>query len=335
MNKTFLKNIFNKKKKAHVAVYLFVAIGLIIGACTGITCQIKEQPTTMTAGDSAHFKLFLQWQLTNNDHSDKLVVGMCVPKSWNAAENTTMSVLCSVGSSSPEGMSPMPETNIDPSNGKPWAESFRLKFGIGPNYIDQLEWVIFVSDNIYNVPNQSSPFGDVFISIKTSADNLQFKPGFAFCEDLDGLSDAFTYFYGNTWGTCLNTIGEGELQDFCNPAVGFAEPSTSTKNDLLTFKYDANIDTLPLKDEDEVYLCTIAYTNDGQVINKCIQEPSTKLVLWDYKKWRIDIWPDKYFGLAPNQELTRLEYYFTDKTGTVRVGFADSDVAFRYTFKCN
>lgn len=335
MKKELIKKFFRTKNRAPLSILLFILVAFIIGSCTGITCEIKEQPSTIVAGDSAKFHLYLQWQLTNFDRSHKLVFGMCVPKSWNASENTKMSLLCSVGSGSPEGMSPMPEANIDPSSGKPWAESFRLKFGNGPNYIDQLEWVIFVSDNVYNVPNQTSPFGDIFISIKTSTDNLQFKPGFAFCEDGDGLSDGFPYYYGNNWGTCLTAQGEGDLQDFCNPAVGFAEPSTSTKSDILTFKYDANIDTLPLKDESEVYFCAIAYTSDGQIINKCIQESSSKLVLWDFKKWRIDIWPEKYFGLTDGQELTRLEYYFTDKTGTIRVGFADSDAAFNYSFKCN
>ncbi len=323
------------KRKANLALAAFVAVSLAIAACTGIICEIRQQPTTMTGGDSAHFEVYVSWLKTNFDHDNRLVFAMCLPKSWHASSNTNMSLLCSVGSGSLEGMSPMPSANVDPSNGKPWAESFRQKFGIGPNYIDELEWVVFQSDNVYHVLNQTDPFGTVYISVKTSADNLQFKPGFAFCEDGDGLSDYYTFYYGNTWGTCMVTTADGDLQDFCNPAIGFGEPSSATKNDILTFKYDANVDTLPLKDESEVYLCATAYTSDGQVIEKCSQDEASKLVLWDLKKWRLDIWPAKYFGLTASQELSRIEYFFTDKTGTIKVGFADSPVPFKYVFKCN
>ncbi len=321
--------------KNNLAVLMFAVVAIAIAACSGILCEIKEQPTSMVAGDSAHFKVYCQWFGTNYDHNNRFVFGMCVPKAWHAGENTTMTLLCSPGAGVPEGMSLMPASNVNPATGTPWSESFRQKFGIGPNYIDELEWVVFQSDLSYTVVGGSNPFGTVSVAIKTSTDNLQFKPGFAFCEDADGTSDFFTFFYGNTWGDCMASVSDGDLQDFCNRAIGFGEPSTSTKNDILTFKYDANLDTLPLKDENEVYLCATAYTNDGQVIERCSRDEASKLVLWDTKKWRIDMWPAPYFGLHTDQELDRIEYFFTDKTGTIRTGFADSDAPFKYTYKCN
>ncbi len=332
MKQQILKNIISKKRKAQIVFCIFISVVLIIAACTAVIDSVV-QPDTVNAGDSAHFEMHIEWILTNFDRTDRLVVGVCMPKSWHGDDNTTMNMVSSVGNGT---MSKIPGDNIEPTTGLPWKDAFLQKFGIGPNLIDDVEWVVFWTDQAYFVPNQTNPFGTVFISVKTSTDNLLYKPGYAFCEDVDGLSDFFVGYYANTWGNCMQVLnGTGDVEDFCNPQIGVAEPSNATKNDILTFKYDGNVDSSQLKNENEIYFCSTAYTSDGQIIQSCSQEDKSKMIMYDAKKWRIDMWPLKYYSLTSEQELTKIEYYFTDKTGSIKVGFANTDAPFKYTFKCN
>lgn len=337
MRKESLQKIFTKKRQFQVVGGIFVGVILIIAACVA-TITETTQPEMIVAGDSAHYTMKFTWTGTNNDRNTRLVVGICMPKSWRAKDNTVMYVNGSITNGN-EGMSVIPPGNMDPSSGLPWNESFQKKFGIGPNLIDDMEWVTFWSDRTYFVPNGSNLSGTVYFTVKSSTDNLQFKPGYGFCETEDGLSDYFngnptTGYYAYAWGGCMLSEGDGDLQDFCNPTIGIVEPSSATKNDILTFKYDGNVDTSELKNESDIFLCVTGYTTTGQVLVMCDQNEETKMDLYDFKKWRIDFWPVKFFNLSESQELEKLEYYFTDQTGTMKVGFNNTTEPFKYTFKC-
>ncbi|WP_449586398.1 DUF4961 domain-containing protein [Niabella ginsengisoli] len=44
-----------------------------------------------------------------------------------------------------------------------------------------------------------------------------------------------------------------------------------------------------------------------------------------------------FFGLTENQTLTRMEYFLTNATGTIKVGYGGSSSPsdpFKYTFNC-
>ena len=77
----------NKKPyRRYIYLLLFVAFaGLIITACVS-TISIVSQDAQVTPGDSAHMVVALQWALINYDRTDRQVVGICVPKGWNAAK---------------------------------------------------------------------------------------------------------------------------------------------------------------------------------------------------------------------------------------------------------
>lgn len=332
MKHKILKYFSAKQRKSRIFLVLSVAaLGYIIAACTPSITSV-EQEETVNAGDSAHMIMHISWTQIIFAQDKRLVVGVCEPKSWNGDENTTMHVAATPGNSS---MSLIPPNLLEPSTGLPWKEAFRQKFGIGPNLLDDVEWVVFWSDQIFHVENQESPTGTVFISTKTSENNLQYKPGYAFCENDDGVSDGFTGYYTNIFGSCLEVVnGIGDIQDFCNPQIGIVEPSNATKNDILTFKYDGDVDSSNLSNESEIYLCITAWTKDGQTIPVCSMEEKSKLVNWGPKKWRLDMWPLKFFDLSSTQELDRFEYYFTNKSGSIKVGYANTEAPFKYSFKC-
>lgn len=326
--------ILQRFKPARQKIYfvgIVVLLGLVIAACSSTITNI-DQPNSVTAGDTAKIILSIQWKLTNFDHNDRQVIGICVPKSWNAGSNTIMKI---EGDAGDANMSLIPESAIEPATKLSWSEAFMKKFGVGPNLISDMEWVVFWSDTKFSIPNQSTVAGKVYINIKSSLDNLQFKPGYGMCEDNDGLADNFTGFYTSAFGSCLEVLdGEGDLQDFCNPQIGVGEPSNALANDLITIKYDGNLDISTLSNEQNIYFCAKAYLADGTVVENCNKTDEALLKPWAFKKWRIDLWPFKYFGLQQGQELTRIEYYFTDQSGNLKTGFANTSDPFIYTFKC-
>ena len=328
-----LKKKVQSKRNRQRVYFLAIAgiLGLVIAACVSTITNIN-QPNEVNAGDTAKIVLDIQWKETNNDHNDRQVIGICVPKSWDAANNTTMYL---EGSSGDATMSVIPSSAVEPDSKLPWSAAFMKKFGIGPNLIEDMEWVVFWSDIKFAVPNGSTLNGKIFINIKTAAANLQFKPGYAMCEDNDGLSDFFSGFYTSAFGNCLAVInGEGDIQDFCNPQIGIGEPSNALANDLVTLKYDGNLDISQLSNEQEIYLCAKAFTTDGTLLENCEKNESNLLKPFAFKKWRIDFWPAKYFNVPAGKELQRMEYYFTDQSGAIKTGFANTADPFIYTFKC-
>ncbi len=332
MTKQAIQKFFTAKRKIATTVILITSVALIIAACTAVIQSI-QQPVTVTAGDTARSVMNIQWLATNFDRNQRLVVGVCMPKSWKGDDNTKMYMRSTVGEGT---MSKIPSDQKEPYTGLPWKDAFLQKFGIGPNLLDDVEWVVFWTDQTYFVPNQTDPTGSVTINTKTGLNNLQYKPGYAFCENEDGLSDANPGYYANTWKECLEVVdGVGDLQDFCNPQIGIGEPSNATKDDIITFKYDGFVDTSSLHNETAIYFCSIAYLTDGTIIDKCEASADTKLILYETNKWRIDFWPATFYNLTPSQEIDRLEYYFMDASGNNKVGYSNTTEPFKYQFKCN
>jgi hypothetical protein len=125
-----------------------------------------------------------------------------------------------------------------------------------------------------------------------------------------------------------------DVQDFCNAQIGLAEPSSGTENDIITIKYNGNLDTSSLKNKANIYFCAKAFTATGDSIEVCQPSPQTQLVPFDIKQWRIDFWPKKFFNLSNGVSLKQIQYYFTDETGTIRTGYGNTADPFKYTFKC-
>lgn len=327
----------SKNKKPYrrkLYLFLFIAFaGLIITACVS-TLTIVSQDAVVTPGDSAHMVIGLQWSQVNYDRNCRQVVGICVPKSWNVASNTTMTYKSDVGDGK---MVLIPDGINEPSSGLPYADAMMKKFGIGPNHISDMEWVVFWTDNKLFVGNQTTVNGTISIAIKTGTDYLSFKPGYAMCEDEDGLSDANSGYYQSQFGICMEVIGNDpneDVQDFCNAQIGLAEPSNATENDIITIKYNGNLDTSSLKNEANIYFCAKAFTTAGDSIEICEPSAQTQLTPFDIKQWRIDFWPKQFFNLQNGTSLRQIQYYFTNNTGTIKTGYGNTADPFKYTFKC-
>lgn len=325
------KNKRSLRFKVYFALFIVFA-GLVIAACTP-SITILSQQDNVTPGDTAHIVLNLKWEVINLAHTNRQVVGICVPKSWNVSQNTTMTYKSDAGNGN---MVLIPANINEPSSGLPYPAAFLKKFGIGPNYINDMEWVVFWSDIALFGDNGATVSGQIYINIKTGTDNLSFRPGYAMCEDGDGLSDGNPGYYTNLFGTCMSVAAAdaADIQDFCNPQIGTFEPSSATDNDIVTLIYNGSLDTTNLRKETDVYLCAKAYTTDGAVIDMCQQTSATKLTPSGVQQWRFDFWPRKFFNVPPKQSLQRIEYYFSNADGTLKTGYGNSSDPFKYVFKC-
>lgn len=148
----------------------------------------------------------------------------------------------------------------------------------------------------------------------------------------DGLSG--TDRYGTYFTSCFRVEGSGDLIDFCNPQLATVEPRTSLDNDIITLNFDSKVSDNALTNTADVYLCATGITTSGERINVCSQNAQTKMNVVGVGRYRKDIWPRQFFSLKPDQSLRNIEYYFTDATGNVKVGYGGGADPFPFTFKC-
>ena len=319
------------------ALLFIVVVSVIIVACGTFFDEVNpvEQPASVRAGDTLTITLHTYYTINEDLKQVHNIVAVLVPKVWKAAANTTASFITTIADG-PQKMQLMAPAEVAANTGgKTWSNAIVEKYGIGPNVINDMEWIIFKSVNGYDVNNNQDPEVDVTIKIKTGPEALQFKPGYFISESRNGI-DAEGKHYKAIFTDCLSvTEGTGDLVDFCYPQIGFSEPSGSTKEDIVSLKYDGGLDASLLKDEPEIYLCATAFTTEGRSVTVCEADDKTKLNAFDLKKWRKDIWPARYFNISEDQDLDRVEYYFTNKSGTLKTGYGNTEAPFIHRFKCN
>lgn len=265
-------------------------------------------------------------------YTTKLVVGFLAPRSWNAGQNTTMKL------TSPKGgagvMALIPSSEVEPVYKTGWSNAAKLKFKIGPNLFDNLEWVVFRSVESYSVINNEDIKFNVEVKSLIGPQNVLVKLGFFIAtskESLTADNDYVKTAYSDVFSV---PGGQGDLVDFVNPQLGKIEPVQSLDNDIITFTFDAGVIQTGLSNTDGVYLCAKAFTNTGDSISVCEQTDKTKLASIGGKRYLLDLWPRGFFNVADGQTITRLEYYFADASGNVKVGYGNTSDPFRFTFKC-
>lgn len=320
---------------------------LLIVAIVFSFCHIKITkvtiPATAQVGDVVPIKLDLDLSC-NSDGSEKLILGVLMPKGWKGVQNMTATYTSSKGNGS-FVMTPL--TTIAPnSDGKNWPDYMRAFFGIAGNLIDDMEWVAMQTDVPFSYANGDKITGSIYINVKVGADDnptvvklayvvANTSKGFTSDNFFDTDYGANAEYYNEYVGDCFTvTGGSGDMVDFCNPQLTTVSPPKSLDNDLVTLTFDSNVITTELSGNDEVYLCATATTNDGQTIVICEQTTRTRMKSAGGGRYQITIWPRSFFGISDNQTVTNLTYFITDKTGTKQVGYGNTTAPFTYKFKC-
>lgn len=308
-----------------------VLLLLIVVGCS-ITIDNIIQPASVNGGDVLPVTLNVTIS-TNATQTSNFMVAVLVPKVWKTAQNATITFTSDITSGN-QSMSVIPAGTPAPQGGGlDWPTLLANKLGNGGNLLPDYEWVAFYSNSSYSVAANATIHATVNIQIKTSTDNLLFKPGYCVANSTDGLSSSDRYAASFTNG-CLQVNGLGDLIDFCNPQISTVDPRTSLDNDIVTVTFDGGVQSTSLDNASQVYLCIAGVTTNGDSLVVCNATDATKMTALGLNKWQKDIWPRKLFNLADNQHLTGLRYFFTDANGAAKVGYAGGATPFRYTFKC-
>ena len=316
----------------------FIALSVILVRCGEIITGV-DQPATATVGSVMPVTVHINIPTVGNGGPDYLVFGFLVPKGWQAASNTTITYTSPLGNGT---MSLIPATTLAKNGGGlNWPDDMKKMFGIGGNLIDDMEWVAYQSDKAYPHSNGNAITGDLNIKIKVGADNNNtlVKLGYVITDTGNGFtSDGNGTYYSLKITDCFSlTGGTGDLIDFCNPQLTTVNPPKSLDNDLVTLTFDGTVVTTGLTGEQSVYLCATAYTSDGKTITVCDQSAKTQMnqLPAGSNKYQLTFWPRSFFGLQDGQTITRMEYFLTNKAGTVKVGYGNTASPFQLSFKCS
>ncbi|HEV2478246.1 MAG TPA: DUF4961 domain-containing protein [Puia sp.] len=339
-----MKNIQNKlrqllRSKAWGWTWKITATVLItvIIACN-LTIESVNQPTNVTGGST--MTVTLQCQIFVNSHqTSAFVVGMLVPKVWNASANTTMSFTSDI-TSGPQPMTLVPPGTPDPTgNGLSWQDDLMQTVGHAANLIPEYEWIVFQSNTAYATSDNTTYNVTVTINTTVAQQNVLFNMAYCIAESTDGLhSTAWgkpsTSYYGTFFPGAVRVNGTGTLLDFVNPQLSVIVPGSSLDNDIITIPFNATASSNGLSTANAVYLCATGYTSAGDSIKVCEQTGRTQLQNLGQGQWQLDLWPRGFFGLTPQQTLDSINYFFTDATGATRVGYGGGASPFSYTFSC-
>lgn len=307
---------------------------LLLAGC--VFLEGVDEPANAKAGEEMTIVMRNRIDVADGGRSNvRLIIGFLAPKSWAATANSNITYTTDTYGSGK--MVPVPSSVIA-NNNKNWPEALRERFGMGGNYMtDQLEWVVFWTEQAYDVPQGVKE--NIIVTIKTTPgpENVQFKTGYFLGTSTEGLSDVFgsNNVYKCQFKSCFSvTDGQGDLVDFCNPAIAAVTPGMATDNDFLTISFDPDVVPTALDGVGNIYFCAKGYTTGGQVLDACAQTEATQLKKYTGNKSAITFWPRAYFNMQDGQALEKIEYFFTDATGTVKVGFNNTANPFVYTFKC-
>jgi hypothetical protein len=300
------------------------------------------QPSTVTGGQALNVTLTGQWNSNNPLNNANFVVAILVPTIWNAAENATITFTCDLTNGT-QGMSPIPAGTQSPGGGGlDWPTDLANVCGHEGNLIPEWEWVAFQSNTPISIGENVTSNFTVNISIKTGAQSLYFNMGYVTADNQDGLHNmAFTptwepnAYYSVSAPEPITVNGTGTLLDFVNPQLSVAVPATATDNDIVQIPFGANTIANALSSAGNMYLCATGYVHGGDSIQVCQQTVQSRLDSVSAGNWQIDIWPRGFFNLAATQTLDSMHYFFTDPSGTIKVGNGGSSSSpFSYSFGC-
>ncbi|RCH55189.1 hypothetical protein DJ568_08350 [Mucilaginibacter hurinus] len=337
---------FNIKIKAKRlwTILACTIIGVIIASCSFKVDKV-DQPYTAKVGDVIDITVdFTVVTNENPSQTGPMIFAMLMPVGWKGAENTTIEYTSTKGDGK---MKHIPDSEVAAGGsgfnpgGLNWPANLKRKFGIGNNFIEDLEWVVFRSEDVTYGNNETTK-GKLFIKLKVGADgnDANVRLAYVITSGRDGLVvNEFGTYYNDFYTDCLSVTGgtTGDLIDFCSPQLGIINPPKSLDNDFTTIVFDSNAATNPLQGADAVYFKGTAVTEDGQTITVDEISDKTKLTetLPGSGKFQKVIWPRKFFNISKTQKLVSLSYYITNASKSVQVGYNNTAEPFKFKFKCN
>jgi len=331
--KANIKKIHNWVRRIVTAVILFFFLTMCIYIDT------IEYEATVNANETTTFVVHCRVEPIATSDDTRLVIGFLTPKSWHAAETTTMTYVDNFDEGV-QTMSPIPadDTPVN-GNGLTWPAYIKSKEGVGPNVLDDMEWIFYWSDKPYSVLNGDMFTVDVTVTTVVGPDNLKAKIGFFANHTNDGFSTDNRHWQF-LYTDCFEVInGEGDVLDFCERHFNAIDPLQNTSNDIVTIKFQGDLKPNDLDEAAEVYFCSTAYTDLGNTVNVCDPTDANKMMKDNEfgHNYSITFWPVGYYDLQDGEEILKIEYTFKNEDGSAEITGFDADstaIPFRYTFRC-
>ncbi|MDR0543389.1 MAG: DUF4961 domain-containing protein [Dysgonamonadaceae bacterium] len=299
-----------------------------------------EYASVLTADENATFIVNMYIESIEDHSSDMLIFSFLVPKLWNARQNTTITYTDTYDEGVVKSMSIIP-VEVAPKNrqGMTWDEALKAEFGIESNVLDEMEWVTFQSDEAYDVHNGDKQKAKITVVTKVGPDNLRFKLGYFINHSNDGLGDASGGHWKHAVTDCIEVVdGEGETLDFCELHLNAIAPRSATKDDIITIKFQGDVESNDLDSADEIYLVAKAFTGAFHEYPVTERTAKTRMSNEKGKTYSLTFWAADYFGIPANEEILRIEYYFTNADGSKSVmqtyETGEPDTWFLSTFSC-
>lgn len=336
-------------------IILATAVALSAADCVFIDRYNIEQTDadgrqvySAKAGSDMTFTLegHLEPRMTDNDGvTSKFVFAMLAPKDWDLAHQAKVTYKTNYHDVPDEelSMSVIPESQL-PKNGdgRTWTQCLLSEYGVGPNVLDDMEWVVFQTDRTWTVRNNEDKPYYIFVRTRAGQRNLKCKLGFFTNHTDDGFSSSTEHKKVVFANECFEvTGGKGMTVDFCNRHFNRLSPLTALQDDYITISYQADVDpsvtSNPLAATDEIYLQGKAVTTDGRTYYAPAVGAQTLMRRKSNmgRTFNLTIWPSGFFSVPSNEVIDHIDYYFTNADGTavvnqstddkVQLGAADSD----------
>jgi len=339
-----MKNIFKKSRKWFLAGMLCLLWAtMTFDQCVFLDGSVTYD-TTLTAGEMTTFTVNMHIKAIE-DNTSRLVLAILVPKSWNFAANTTITYIDTYKPGVVRTMSLIPTGNAPKSQpGMTWADALKAHLGVGTNVVDEMEWVSFWSDDTYDVHNGDQQSAVITINTKLGPDDMRVKLGFLLNTSDDGLSwtdDQKYYDYQYT--DCIDVVGGNSATyiDFCERHLNSFTPFSVTKDDIVTVKFQGDVQANALDGVSQIYLCAKAITNTLHEYTVTERTAKTLMNNDSPKIYSLTFWPASFFGIPDNEDIIRFDYYFTNADGSLWVMQSDDstpdnpDAWFSSPFTCN
>jgi hypothetical protein len=186
-----------------------------------------------------------------------------------------------------------------------------------------MEWVTYQSDEIYEVHNGDNQSATIKIVTKVGEENMRVKLGFFITMGEYSLLSNDARYFKVQYTDCIEVVDGDEtlFVDFCEAHFNAFQPASATKDDVVTFKFQGDIGPNDLDDTREIYLCAKAFTHAGNEYAVTERTAKSRMINENEpgKTYSLTFWPADYFGVPENEEILRVEYYFTNADGSLSV----------------
>ncbi|MFV0506672.1 MAG: DUF4961 domain-containing protein [Bacteroidales bacterium] len=316
-----------------------LAFILLLISCVYLDSVDYEVETE--AGSTAVYTINCRIEPAESPSGEQLIIGFLVPNSWNATEHTVVTYTSSQDVDVSGEQIAMPASLVpsteEPKNmtGRTWPQACMETYGVGPNVLEEMEWVCFKTDKAYDIQNGGNILDlKVKLEVKVGMQNMRVRLGFLINNSGDGMSGDEAR-RGTFFTDCIDiTNGNGAVIDFCELHLNSVLPLFSNKDDILTITYQGDVIENVLDDYDDLYLNATAYTAEGNEYVVAEQSSKTSMKkLNDYSRnFSLTFWPTEFFNIPANEHVDEIRYVFTNADGSVVLD--DYGVPYSYVMSC-